>query len=64
MTPAVNGGLAATAADDGVAATTTTSHLRAAVAKRVCDGHDGRQWGAATMATSCLWAAAASQSLV
>ena len=27
MTPAVDGGLAATAADDGVAATTTTSRL-------------------------------------
>ena len=34
MIPAVNGGLAATAADDGVAATTTTSRLRAASAER------------------------------
>ena len=33
--PAVDGGLAATAADDGVAATTTTYRLRAAVAERV-----------------------------
>ena len=35
MTPAVDGGLAATAADDGVTATTTTTCLRAAVAERV-----------------------------
>ena len=35
MSPAVDGGLAATAADYGVAATTTTSRLRAAVAERV-----------------------------
>ena len=35
MTPAVDGGLAATAADDGVAAMTTTSCLRAVVAERV-----------------------------
>lgn len=35
MTQAVDGGLAATAADDGVAATTTTSRLRAMVAERV-----------------------------
>ena len=35
MIPAVHGGLAATVADDGVAAMTTTSRLRAAVAERV-----------------------------
>ena len=35
MIPAVDGGLAAMAADAGVAATTTTSRLRAAVAERV-----------------------------
>ena len=35
MIPAVDGGLAATAADDGLAATTTTSRLRAAMAEQV-----------------------------
>ena len=35
MIPAVDGGLAAMMADDGVAARTTTSRLRAAVAERV-----------------------------
>ncbi len=34
MTPAVDGGLAATTANDGVAATTTTSRLWAAVVER------------------------------
>ena len=49
MIPAVDGGLAAMAADDGVAATTTTSHLRAAVAERVM----------ATVASSGVMATAA-----
>ena len=35
MIPTVDGGLAAMAANDGVAATTTTSRLRAAVVERV-----------------------------
>ena len=35
MIPAVDGGLAATVADDGVAATTTTSRLQAAAVERV-----------------------------
>ena len=35
MTPAIDGGLAATTADNGVAAMTTTSRLRAVVAERV-----------------------------
>lgn len=35
MTPAVDGGLAATATDHGVEAMTTTSRLRAAVVERV-----------------------------
>ena len=35
MIPTVDGGLAATAANDGVVAMTTTSRLRAAVAERV-----------------------------
>ena len=53
MTPAVNGGLAATAADDGVVATTTTSRLRAAVAERVMAMVAG-SGVAATTATSRL----------
>ena len=59
MTPTINGGLAATAADDGVAATTTTSRLRAAVAEQeMALAFDG---GVAATATgnSCWWAAAA-----
>ena len=35
MTAAVDGGLAATAADDGVASMTTTSRLQAAMAEQV-----------------------------
>ena len=42
MIPAVDGGLAAMEADDGVAATTTTSSLRAAVAERVMATVAGR----------------------
>ena len=48
----------ATAADDGLAATTTTSRLRAAVAERVMTTVAG-SGVAATTATSCLWAAVA-----
>ena len=59
MTPAVDGGLAATTADDGVAATTTTSRLRAAVAERVMAGSGV----AATMATSRLRASAAERAM-
>ena len=57
--PAVDGGLAATVADDGVAATITTSRLRAAVAEReMALAFDG---GVAAMAAgnSCRRAVAA-----
>ena len=62
MTPAVDGGLAATAADDGVAATTTTSRLRAAVAKRVMAMVAGSGVAAMT-ATSRLRPAAAERAV-
>ena len=62
MTPMVDGGLAATAANDGVAATTTTSRLRAAVAERVMATVAG-SGVAATKATSRLQAAAAEQAM-
>ena len=62
MIPAVDGGLAATAADDGVAATTTTSRLRAAVAERVMATVAG-SGVAATTATSRLRAAAAEREM-
>ena len=55
MILAVDGGLAAMAADDGVAATTTTSRLRAAVAERVMATVAGNGV-AATTATSRLQA--------
>ena len=55
---AVDCGLAATAADDGVAATTTTSCLRAAVAERVLATVAGSVV-VATTATSRLRAATA-----
>lgn len=54
MIPAVCSGLAAMAADDGVASTTTTSRLRAVVAERVMATVAG-----GTTATSLLRAAAA-----
>ena len=62
MTPAIDGGLAATAADDGVAATTTTSLLRAAVAERVMATVDG-SGVAATTATYRLQATAAERAM-
>ena len=62
MTPAVDGGLAATAADDGVVATTTTSRLRVAVAERVMAMVAG-SGVAATRATSRLWAAVAERAM-
>ena len=58
MTLAVDGGLAATAADDGVAAMTTTSRLRAAMVERVMAIVAG-SGVAATMVTSRLRDAAA-----
>ena len=62
MTPAVDGGLSATAADDGVAATTTTSRLRAVVAERVMATVAG-SGVAATTATSRLRAMAAERAM-
>src|SRR3954468_17277721 len=62
MTSAVNGGLAATAADDGVAAMTTTSRLRATVAERVMAMVAG-SGVAATTAISRLRAAAAEREM-
>ena len=62
MTPAVDGGLAATAADDGVAAMTTTSRVRAAVAVRVMATVAGSGVAAMT-ATSRLRAAAAEREM-
>lgn len=62
MTPAVDGGLVATAADGGVAATTTTSRLRAAVAKQVMATVAGNGV-AATTAISRLRAAAAERAM-
>ena len=62
MTPAFDGGLAATTADDGVAATTTISRLRAAVAERVMATVAG-SGVAATTATSRLRAAAVERAM-
>ena len=62
MIPAVDDGLAATAADVGVAATTTTSRLRAAVAERVMATVAG-SGVATTTATSRLRAAAAEREM-
>ena len=62
MIPTVNGGLAATAADDGVSATTSTSCLRATVAERVM-ATVADNGVAATTATSRLRAAAAEQAI-
>ena len=62
MTLAVDGGLAATAADDGVAATTTTSRLQGAVVERVMATVAGSRV-AATTATSSLRAAAAERAM-
>ena len=59
---AVEGGLVATAADDGVAATTTTSCLRATVVERVMATVAG-SGVAATTATSCLRAVAAERAM-
>ena len=58
MTPAVDGGLAATTADDGVAATTTTSRLWVVVVERVMATVAG-SGVAATTAISRLRATAA-----
>ena len=60
--PAVDGGLAAMAANDGVAATTTTSRLRAAVAERVMATVAG-SGVAATTATSRLRASVAEREM-
>ena len=62
MTLAVDGGLAATAADDGVAATMTTSRLRAAVAERVM-ATVADSGVAATTATSRLRATTAEREM-
>ena len=62
MTPAVDGGLAATAANDAVAATTTTSCLGAAVAERVM-ATVADSGVAATTTISRLRAAAAEQAM-
>ena len=62
MIPAVDGGLATRAADDGVAATTTTSRLRAAVAERVMATVTGSRV-AATTGSSRLWAATAEREM-
>ena len=62
MTPAVNGGLAAMATDNGLAATTITSHLRAVVAERVM-ATVASSGVAATTATSRLRAAAAERAM-
>ena len=62
MIPAVDGGLAATVADDGVATTTTTSRLRAAVAERVM-ATVASSGVAATTTTSRLRAAAAEREM-
>ena len=62
MSLAVEGWLTATAADDGVAATTTTSRLRAAVAERVMAMVAG-SGVAATTATSRLRDAAAERAM-
>ena len=62
MTPTVDGRLAALTADDGVAATTTTSRLRAAVAERVMATMAG-SGVAATTATSSLRVAAAEREM-
>ena len=62
MIPTVDGGLAATAADDGVATMTTTSHLRVVVAEWVMATLVG-SGVAATTATSRLWAAAAERAM-
>ena len=53
MIPVVDGGLVGTAADDGVVATMTISHLRATVAERVMATMAG-SGVAATTATSHL----------
>ena len=58
MIPTVDGGLAAMVANDGVAATTTTSRLRAMIAERVMAMVAGGGV-AATTATSRLRATAA-----
>ena len=62
MTLAVDGGLTATTVEDGVAATSTTFHLRAAVAERVMATVAG-SGVAATTATSRLRAAAAEREM-
>ena len=62
MIPAVDNGLAAMAADDGVAATTTTSRLRAVVAERVM-ATVADSGVAATMASSHLRAVAAEREM-
>ena len=62
MIPAVDNGLVAMAADDGVAATTTTSRLWAAVAERVMATVAG-SGVAATTATSHLRAATAEREM-
>ena len=62
MIPTVDGGLAAMAANDGVAATTTTSRHRSAVAQRVMATVDG-SGVAAMMATSHLRVAAAEREM-
>jgi hypothetical protein len=62
MTPAVDGGLAVTAADDGVAATTTTSHLQAAAVERVM-ATMADSGVAATTATSRLQAVTAERAM-
>ena len=62
MIPVVDGGLAATATDDGVAAMTTTSCLQTAVVERVMATVAG-SGVAATTATSRLRAAAAEREM-
>ena len=62
MIPAVDGGLAPMAADDGVVATTTTSRLRAAVAERVM-ATVASSGVVATIATSRLQAVAAEREM-
>ena len=62
MIPMVDGVLAATVADHGAAAMTTTSHLRGALAERVMAPVAG-SGVAATTATSRLQAAAVEQAM-